>query len=872
MIYISNKPESQIPHDHTKKPNATDLIQLSNPLPKANHLIELTKLSLENFDQYPSLKKFLRDSIFYFEHTDLSNDDNFFYKEALIAMSIIIENKKTNPNTASDEAIKALEGFLSDPANANLYTFVKFRFFLKKSIKLLWEYFDYSQKNNLLESWDQKKLLALFLDCYDENNPQKFLNSLKISNLLKLTVKIFQSNQFSVDQYSQYQSDELCAKVIFWRALSDNKKLSIWQIIENKNRVVIFNSFKSSQEQLKVEDLFNITNFNLLIFLNSISADDKNQLLKEIANTSINRFFDFQEYCLDYDQEFFIANMEHLDEESKRLFWQTSKPGIKAKIPQLYENFSEKIPTEFLIFLEERQLADFLLNINHFKKSELLDILSDNDQKKLVELCKYCFRNFYDEIFVLSCLRVYDENDLMIFWQTLDSYDVTRMWTLIYNTHDQSLAKLFLQSLSDENLCNLWRFVDTNQIIMIWDFLKNDEYIKKLLLEKSGITKLVELLTNLDENDFLDSLEFIQKSDNIYIKALVIKSFTDNNLQLFEKIFKALSIENKISLWKSFNDQENELPQLQLAILELMDSKHKEQFVDNILSSSQQLKDIFNLRNNHLKLFLSPEDIAKWYLALPEIKGNFIIKSVALNDSEQEQLIFKAQLDLIKNTLEVGIFRANKLSLGFKYTKSAEEDFSLTSSNFLFDGNGNELMTFQEITDLAKTVKDIIKNDLSDSEADLKITKMMKKIATTPESISLEINTADTEIKTSLAILLNDQGKYQKIDYHQPRLPSISSKSRSGSDISETPRPDHSEENKSEELKAQEILRNLSNKELKSILKSNQSQNFQIDNELNSSNQKNGCFTYLKKILTPSCKINLKSCLKICRRRNRELS
>ena len=144
MIHISNKPESQITHYNDKKPNNTDSIRFYNSLSKANYLIELTKLSLELFDQYPSLKKFLRDSIFYFQHTDLSGDDNFFYKETLTAMSFIINIKKTNPNTASDEAIEALEGFLSDPANTDLYTFVKFRFFLNKSIKLLWEYFDYS--------------------------------------------------------------------------------------------------------------------------------------------------------------------------------------------------------------------------------------------------------------------------------------------------------------------------------------------------------------------------------------------------------------------------------------------------------------------------------------------------------------------------------------------------------------------------------------------------------------------------------------------------------------------------------------------------------------------------------------------------------
>lgn len=34
--------------------------------------------------------------------------------------------------------------------------------------------------------------------------------------------------------------------------------------------------------------------FNLSIFLKNISVDDKNQLLKEIANNDLDRFFEFQ--------------------------------------------------------------------------------------------------------------------------------------------------------------------------------------------------------------------------------------------------------------------------------------------------------------------------------------------------------------------------------------------------------------------------------------------------------------------------------------------------------------------------------------------------------------------------------------------------
>ncbi|MFM7620205.1 MAG: hypothetical protein ACKO47_01180 [Alphaproteobacteria bacterium] len=62
MLYISNNPPR------------------INPFSQSNNLVEYTNFTLQDLEQYPELKKFLKDLILHFKHSKALDHEEFFYK------------------------------------------------------------------------------------------------------------------------------------------------------------------------------------------------------------------------------------------------------------------------------------------------------------------------------------------------------------------------------------------------------------------------------------------------------------------------------------------------------------------------------------------------------------------------------------------------------------------------------------------------------------------------------------------------------------------------------------------------------------------------------------------------------------------------
>ena len=605
----------------------------------------------------------------------MKNNYGFLNKNSRthLCYCITLENPLIVGDLSKDPISKILNDYKDIEIILNNYklNITKFIYFNKLNIhNILYN----SQEIIKLDSKDEKNSLSfyLYLSLLIEDNPDIINYEYSIDFIKDLNKQTEENNN---EKYKQLIVSKIMLILLKnYKNLDgydENDEKDLYEI-EYKNQLVIYNRrnnilikdldiFHLTIEQLYIEiitilikeDEFYDYN-NVLNIVNQLDFENIN--ITKIMLDKLNDIFNNEDLINNY----IISNINDLNDIKKINFYFILLKYILKNSFYIYQiPFLLKIRKTLIKIIKTdiNQLLSLDLDkTNNQKFENILKIFLDSEYYYLMYL-NFKLREVLD--YYKEFLFETKKEDINIIQQILDNKDNKNNKTIIEKyLEEYDKAKKFNKKLSI--------------IKYIYDNMFNS---KDNIKKENDFNKCVEIWENCEENIKLNDITKIdeEKRNMIYNyctdinnKTILLKIFSENELQLFKENIKLLKIKEDNS------------------------SIHEEKiiFIQNEIKQSSN-NNTSNHQNSNKESFIN-DDITKSIIVHPIMSDDDDDEVIDINNKNSIESYSECKTESIKNKIHFDSKNNNSLKTNSNYTKSNKSSDNSSSQEQIVNSNKND--------------------------------------------------------------------------------------------------------------------------------------------------------------------------------------